>query len=61
MTTPCICNHCGNTFDLSKAKKINRYFDCSEFETPCCHNIVDDRPGIFKKLYRHFFDTNSSV
>lgn len=36
MLVPVICNHCGDTYDLTAAKVNHRYQDCDQFTTPCC-------------------------
>lgn len=43
MLQPVRCCRCQNIFDLCNVKVRHRYGDCTEFYTPCCNRIADDR------------------
>jgi len=43
MISPVVCTHCGEIYDLTEAKVIHRYSDCTLFTTPCCGRQADDR------------------
>lgn len=54
MTSPVRCTFCGKVYDLGATVTIQRYADCSVFNTPCCGRQVDDRLWVslpaFKRL-----------
>lgn len=54
MSSPVLCNYCGDVYDLKQVHVIHRYTDCTTYNTPCCDKMVDDRMWIsfpaFKKL-----------
>ena len=43
MISPVKCCRCGKVFDLTTAKVVHRYTDCTQFITPCCKKQADDR------------------
>ena len=43
MISPVLCAHCGKAYDLTKAKVNHRFADCTQFNTPCCNKLSDDR------------------
>lgn len=47
MMMPVKCNRCNQIYDLcGEMKVIHRYADCTLYQTPCCHQNVDDREYI---------------
>jgi len=46
MLVPVRCNRCGAVYDLTEAKVVHRYSDCTIFVTPCCGRQVDDRTWV---------------
>lgn len=42
MISPVICS-CGKVYDLTTVKVVHRYADCTQFRTPCCKKLADDR------------------
>lgn len=44
MSQPVKCR-CGNIYDLGKVTIVQRYLDCSVWQTPCCKQLADDRPA----------------
>lgn len=43
MMIPVKCRHCGDVYDLTEGKPVQRYTDCTVYITPCCKKMVDDR------------------
>ncbi len=43
MISPVSCAHCGKAYDLTKVKVSHRFMDCTQFRTPCCGKLSDDR------------------
>lgn len=43
MISPVQCCNCGKAFDLTTAKVVHRFQDCTQFTTPCCQQQADDR------------------
>lgn len=43
MIAPVSCNHCGKSYDLCDVKVNHRYADCTQYKTPCCDKLADDR------------------
>jgi hypothetical protein len=47
MISPVRCTYCGEIYDLCDGKVNHRFADCTEFYTPCCNALVDDRPWLY--------------
>lgn len=43
MISPVTCSHCRKIYDLCDVKVVARYSDCTQFKTPCCDVMSDDR------------------
>ena len=43
MLIPVHCNHCGRNYDLCDTEVVHRYADCTQYKTPCCKKLADDR------------------
>ncbi len=57
MTAPVICNGCGKVYDLAAGKVVHRYGDCTQYRTPCCNRLADDRTW---KSFPDFKEFNAS-
>ena len=43
MISPVSCAHCGKAYDLTAVEVNHRFTDCTQFKTPCCGKLSDDR------------------
>lgn len=43
MVSPVACAHCGQIYDLAAAEVNHRFMDCTQYKTPCCGKLSDDR------------------
>ena len=54
MTSPVICNHCNMVYDLAAGKVVHRYMDCTQYRTPCCNKLADDRMWVSFPSFKKF-------
>jgi hypothetical protein len=52
MTSPVLCNHCGQVYDLCAGSVIARHADATVYKTPCCDKQVDDRMWVSLPAFR---------
>lgn len=56
MTSPVMCNRCGEIYDLTNVEVVARYADCSMYKTPCCGKTVDDRTWVGSPAFTRLED-----